>query len=87
MVTLIELFDEHRQQWFTQMQDNGQPEVVSQRTVLLLDTLQLRYLEQNDLEPLRRRLVPFVMDTLKATVTILTAANQTEVWRRQPKAS
>lgn len=87
MPTLIELFDQHRNQLTNRISEDQSPENVVRETKRFLDFLGMNYIEQVEYTPIQRRLAPFIIDVLKASVSTLIAASQTSIWRRESPSS
>ncbi|MDZ7705120.1 MAG: hypothetical protein U5L04_11630 [Trueperaceae bacterium] len=78
---LVELFDQQRETLQQRLGAEASPERVVREVRQALDEVRARYL---DSEPVRarRRLAPFVLDVVKASLVALLAANRAETWRR-----
>ena len=71
MPTLTQLFDAQRDAWQQRLGDSPSPAHALRESKMLLDTLQLHYLEQEHCGLNQRRLTPFLLDTLKASLASL----------------
>ncbi len=83
MPALITLFDQQRESLEKQLAAAPEPEAVARETRRFLDNLRFLYMEQPDCQEIQRRLLPFVLDTLKSSVNYLAASSRTELWRKQ----
>lgn len=83
MSTLIELFDQHRAQLIKNLNDDSTPEKVVHESKRFLDWLKINYLESTSSSTIQQRLVPFIIDLLKASLSTLVSASQTEIWHQE----
>jgi hypothetical protein len=83
MSTLIELFDQHRAQLIKNLNEDSTPEKVVYESKRFLDWLKVNYLESIPASAIQQRLVPFIIDLLKASLSTLVSACKTEIWHQE----
>lgn len=88
MATLIEIFDQAQSELRQRLKENTSPEKVVQVVQDFLDGLLDTYRKEEERDPDQKRFASRVVEVLRASVSALVAASETEIWRRnQPDAA
>lgn len=82
MATLLELFDKEQSQIRQRISENPNSEKVVEVVKDFLDSLFVAYRTEKDRDPDQKRLSTCIVDLLKASISTLVAASETEIWRR-----
>lgn len=82
MATLIEIFDQAQGDFRLRLKENTTPEKVVQVVKDFLDSLLDTYRKEEERDPDQKRFATRVMEVLRASVTTVVAASETEIWRR-----
>ena len=85
--TLLTLFDRHRDRLLQSLGTEPEPAKVVTETRLFLDSLRFQYLEEARPDSAQQRLLPYLMDLLKASLATLACADRSQVWQADTPAS
>lgn len=82
MTTLLQLFDEERAQLSQRINNKPTPEVTVSAVKDFLDSLLTKYRKDEDHDPDQNRFAVQVIDQMKASISTLVAACETEIWKQ-----
>ena len=82
MATLIQIYDEAQSDLRLRLKENTAPEKAVQVVKDFLDTLLDTYRQEEERDPDQKRFATRVMEVLRASVSAIVAASETEIWRR-----
>jgi hypothetical protein len=80
MTTLLELFDRDRERLRKRLLDDQSPDKAAQAVRDFLDSLLAAYSKESTADADQKRLSIRVIDAMKASVSMLVAASETQVW-------
>lgn len=83
MKTLLNLFDENREQLKQRIKEAPNPENVVREGKNFLDYILAKYQQEAERNPIQRGLAAFLIDVLKSSMSILVAASEVEIWYRE----
>ena len=82
MATLIQIYDEAQGDLRLRLKENTAPEKAVQVVKDFLDILLDTYRKEEERDPDQKRFATRVMEVLRASVSAIVAASETEIWRR-----
>ena len=82
MATLIQIFDQTQDELRQRLKGNTDPEKVVPVVKDFLDALLDTYRKEEERDPDQKRFAVRVMEVVRAAVTTVVAASETEIWRR-----